>query len=82
MINSLDFTEIIRNIVQDELRNQGGYKIGTVASTDGKPTILFAGESQPSQKQYSFLSSYTPKVGDRVLLAKLKGTYVVMGGLS
>lgn len=79
MINTREFSEIIRNIVREELAKQPDYKIGTIASADGKPTITFAGEDQPSGKQYSFLNSYHPTVGDRVLLVGIKNTYVVLG---
>ncbi|MBP1971573.1 hypothetical protein J2Z83_003724 [Virgibacillus natechei] len=61
--------------------NQARFKIGTIASAHEKPTVTFAGESQPSGKGYSFLESYTPSVGDRVLLTRTKGTYVILGKL-
>lgn len=79
MINTEEFRDLIRGIVREELGGQARFKIGTIASADGKPTITFAGEDQPSEKQYSFLGSYVPNVGDRVLLARMKNTYVVMG---
>lgn len=81
MINSNDFKEIIREIVRQELGDRTRFKIGTIASVNGKPTIQFAGESQPSQKQYAYLASYTPTVGDRVLLAQVKGSYVILDKL-
>lgn len=79
MINSRQFKEIIRDIIHEEIGTGNNYKIGTVANVNGKPTIRFAGEDQPSQKKYSFLDSYTPVEGDRVLLANVSGTYVVIG---
>src|SRR5690625_1431790 len=82
MIKSSDFKEIIEEIVREELGDSSVYKIGTIASDDGKPSIIFAGESQPSQKQYSFLGSYRPKIGERVLLVKTLGTYVVLGKIN
>ena len=79
MINTEEFRNLIRDIVREELGSQARFKIGTIATTDGKPTIIFAGEDEPSQKQYSFLGSYVPTEGDRVLLSRVKNTYVVMG---
>ena len=81
MINTQEFKNIIKEIIREELSNQPGYKIGTIASTNGKPTVTFAGEDQPSQKGYSYLASYTPAVGDRVLLVKIGGTYVILDKL-
>lgn len=81
MINKQEFKNIIKEIIREELSNQPGYKIGTIASASGKPTIIFAGEDQPSQKGYSYLASYIPAIGDRVLLAKIGGTYVILGKL-
>lgn len=79
MISSRQFKEIIRDIIREELGTGKNYKIGTIANVNGKPTIQFAGEDQPSQKKYPFLDSYTPVEGDRVLLASVSGTYVVIG---
>ncbi len=79
MINSLDFTEIIRKIVQEELK-ETAYKIGTITSiVSGKPRIMFDGEAVASGKGYSFIQSYAPNVGDRVLLSRMSGTYIITG---
>lgn len=81
MINTTDFKNIIREIVRDEVGSQRRFEIGEIASVNGKPTVRFAGENQPSKKEYSYLDSYTPVSGDRVLLARVKGTYVILGKL-
>jgi len=41
--------------------------------------LQFDGETAPSAKKYKRLSSYTPAVGDRVLMAEIAGTYVILG---
>lgn len=82
MISSRQFKEIIRDIIREELGTGKNYKIGTIADVNGKPTIRFAGEDQPSQKKYSFINSYKPTPGDRVLLAGVSGSYVVLGKIS
>lgn len=39
------------------------------------------GESSPTTKDYMFLSSYTPVVGDRVIIEEISGSYVVLGAV-
>ncbi|WP_139905610.1 hypothetical protein [Clostridium thermarum] len=41
--------------------------------------ITFDGESAASEKQYSYIASYVPQIGDRVLLAAVSGTYIILG---
>jgi hypothetical protein len=41
--------------------------------------LTIDGESSPTTKEYRFLSSYVPKVGDRVLVAETGDSYVVLG---
>lgn len=56
------------------------YKLATVTSlSSGKPQIRFDGETSATTKQYPWLASYTPTSGDRVLLAKVSGIYVILG---
>lgn len=58
------------------------FKLATVTalfSPSGSPKIKFDGESTASEKKYSYLASYTPTVNDRVLLASVGGTYVILG---
>ncbi len=57
------------------------YKLGKIDSnyTSGRPKIIFDGEDVASLKGYNYISSYTPKAGDRVLLQKVAGTYIILG---
>lgn len=41
--------------------------------------LTIDGESSPTTKEYRFLASYTPQVGDRVLVAETGDSYVVLG---
>ncbi|MBU9724118.1 MULTISPECIES: hypothetical protein [Bacillaceae] len=77
----MDFKGLIKDIVKEETQKQARFKIGTVANIDDKPTIIFSGEENPSEKGYSYLGSYTPTVGDRVLLVRVKSTYVILDKL-
>ena len=55
--------------------------IGTVkSSTSGAGvTVQIDGESSATTKKYTYLSSYTPAVNDRVLIAEVAGSYVILG---
>ena len=56
------------------------FRLGKVDSvTGGLPTIQFDGEETASGKLYAKLDGYSPTVGDRALLAKVSGTYIVLG---
>jgi hypothetical protein len=41
--------------------------------------LTIDGESSPTTKEYRFLASYKPQVGDRVLVAETGDSYVVLG---
>lgn len=56
------------------------FKLATVISTNDGVSVQFDGETAPSTKKYKRLSSYSsPAVGDRVMLAEIAGTYVIIG---
>ncbi|WP_315122346.1 hypothetical protein [uncultured Clostridium sp.] len=56
------------------------FKLATVTIASGSNfKIKFDGEAVESQKIYKRLGSYSPTKGDRVLLASVSGTYVVLG---
>ena len=43
-------------------------KFAQIATADGRPTLLFDGETVPTTKKYPYLSTYTPEVGNRVMV--------------
>lgn len=47
--------------------------------TNDRPYIRFYGEGAASQKTYKYLQSYTPVIGDKVLVARVAQTYVILG---
>lgn len=55
--------------------------LGTVKSnTSGSGvTVQIDGESSATTKKYTYLSSYTPAINDRVLIAEVGGSYVILG---
>ena len=64
----------------EEKEDKEIWKLGTVTDLfeSGKGKIMFDGETIASGKEYSSLN-YTATIGDRVLLAVVKGTYVILG---
>lgn len=60
------------------------FKLGVVTGlfSNGTAKIKFDGEDTASEKQYAYLSGYKPTVNERVLLAIVSGTYVILGTIS
>lgn len=58
---------------------QSPFKLATVTSASGQ--IRFWGEDTPSSKTYKRLKSYTPTVGDTVVLARVNSSYVILGAI-
>ena len=53
------------------------YRYGTVAETGPQGVkVRFDGETSAGDMHYTRLSSYTPAVGDRVLLIRCKSDYI------
>lgn len=73
---SEEFLNLISNEKKEVL-----WQMGTIDSAyvNGKPKIIFDGETTASVKEYTCLSSYKPAANDRVLLFKVGGSYVVAG---
>ncbi|SDL20857.1 hypothetical protein [Natronincola ferrireducens] len=56
------------------------YKTATVFNINAQGIrVTFAGETTPTLKRYKRLSSYSPTVGDRVLMVEVSGTYIILG---
>lgn len=73
MINPEQFLQLIKE------EKEQSFKIGTVATVAGnKAKIIFDGETVASGKGYLSVN-YTPVQGHRVLLANVKGTYLILG---
>lgn len=65
MIRMDDFLDAFKN--EDTTRL---VRFATIAVdyTSGRPRLVFDGESTPTGKAYPYMSSYTPKAGDRVMV--------------
>lgn len=57
--------------------------LGTISSysSGSGVTLTIDGETSPTTKEYMFLGSYTPVVGDRVLIEEISDSYVVLGAV-
>ena len=57
------------------------FKLATVVSYDASngSTLLFDGESTATTKRYKRLASWGGAAGHRVLVAKISGTYIILG---
>lgn len=55
--------------------------LGTVQAVDNTNglSILLDSETEATTKDYKYLASYVPAVGDRVLIEQISGTYVIIG---
>ena len=57
--------------------------LATVGSyTTAGATLIFDGQTTATTKRYKRLASYTPAAGDRVLVAKISGSYVILGKIT
>ena len=71
-------SEFLSNINNKEYKP---FKLATVTAlfANNFPQIKFDGESSASLKKYPYLASYTPAIGDRVLVVAISGTYIIIG---
>lgn len=72
----------IRSAVREETRKREPQTRLAVIDANylsGRPRIRFEGEAASGQKHYPYLSSYTPAAGDRVVVARVGTSWVVMG---
>ena len=71
--------DVIKNTKQEKIWKKA---IVTSLFENGCPKLTFDGEEQESNKKYSYIYTYMPQVGDKVLLMKTGSTYVIIGDLA
>jgi hypothetical protein len=73
--------EAVDLIAINQSTEEKGLKLATVTELfeTGTVKIQFYGEESPSEKEYSYLASYTPTVDDTVLMIPMAETYIVLG---
>lgn len=69
--------------IEKEDSGEGTFLLADVVALNNNKTakIKFNGEETPSDKEYSYLTSYYPKVGDRVVLGRMAGTAIILGAV-
>jgi hypothetical protein len=79
IIQTQSFIELIESMIEKKV--EVPFSLGRIDPrySGGNPKIVFDGETKASQKRYPYLSSYQPVGNDRVLLANIAGTHLVVG---
>lgn len=77
-MNANEFVALISSLNTKEKPFTLG-KIDPAYSGSGRPKVIFDGSTTVSSKTYPYLSSYTPQANDRVILANVGGTHVILG---
>jgi hypothetical protein len=77
----VDANEYVK--LQQGSKEEKDFRLATVAALfeTGTAKITFFGEDTPSEKEYSYLSSYKPTLNDTVLLVPFSDTYIIVGKL-
>lgn len=84
-ITELVYKEVIKDTSQNPRKSSDQnpfLKMAQVSpnhSGDQRARLLFPGDEEASGKAYPYLSSYTPSANDYVLIAKVHGTWVILG---
>ena len=64
-------------------QQKGELLLATVGAKDsGGTTLIFDGLTSATTKKYKRLNTYTPTAGARVLVAKINGSYVILGAVT
>jgi hypothetical protein len=68
-------------LIQQLSSNEKAFSLGVIQSgyTSGRPKVKFDGDTTFSSKQYPYVASYTPASNDRVILANVGGSHVILG---
>lgn len=72
---------MIDELIMLQASQSVSFRLGTIPGdyVSGRPTVQFDGESTASTRTYPYLASYTPAAGDRVLVAMVGHSGVVLG---
>lgn len=70
-------------LIDQQQKKPDSFKLGKIDPfyTSGRPKVLFDGETVPSSKRYPYIDSFIPSANKRVLMAKVSGSYVIIGGV-
>lgn len=76
--------ELILDWPIDDASDESTLRLATIDTVSSSGiTLRFDGQSEASQKQYKrLITGTTLSTGDRVLVVKMAGTYVVLGKIA
>jgi hypothetical protein len=77
-MNPEDFLSIIQG---SDKNTPIDFRFGSIPAdyASGRPKIQFDGESTVSTNTYPYLSSYAPAAGEKVLLVRVRNSWVILG---
>lgn len=80
-MDTREFLKIVQMLIDKKIKLS--FTLGKIdpAYISGNPKILFDGDAVVSDKRYPHLSSYNPTRNERVLLANVGGSHVVLGAI-
>lgn len=81
MLEPNEFYQLLEEFYASKQRVSPTFRLGTIDSayTTGLPKVLLDGDETITIKQFSHLRNYTPTAGDRVMLALVGNTYIILG---
>jgi hypothetical protein len=87
MLDLTPFKNSIRELIKEEIKKESAkgptsyLRLGTIPAdyVSGRPRIIFDGEDAATSRTYPYLPSYVPRAGDRVVLAKVGHSWVILG---
>ena len=79
---NLNSNKLFKTIIKSNGSSTQPSRMAIVTEIIGDAVYLtFYGEEEQSIKPYKRLSSYTPNLGDTVLLQKVNGSYLITGNI-
>ena len=83
MLQPNEFYQLLEEFYASKKRTEPLFRLGTVdlAYTSGLPKVKLDGDESVTVKQYSHIRNYSPTAGDRVMLALVGNTYIILGRL-
>jgi len=86
MADSSEAVRTIRRIVLDvldDVKRNTSTKMGKAYDVNASGArVHFDGEATPSMKRYRYLKGNQPSNGERVILHRVGGSWVILGALS
>lgn len=80
----IDFVDLLDEYFKSQSKDKQ-FRLATIDPTyngTGFPKVQFDGDDDVAEKGYSFLNSYNPVAGDKVLLQLIGNAYVIIGKIN